>query len=101
MKSLNLNIGIIALIIIVILSNAIYIVNDKQTAILLRFGEIVEPEINPGLHFKVPIYHTVKKFDSRVLTLDALHSLISQQKRRGLLLMLLLNGVLQIMNSFI
>ena len=57
MKSLNLNIGIIALIIIVILSNAIYIVNDKQTAILLRFGEIVEPEINPGLHFKVPIYH--------------------------------------------
>ena len=34
MKSLNLNIGIIALIIIVILSNAIYIVNDKQTAIL-------------------------------------------------------------------
>ena len=48
MKSLNLNIGIIALIIIVILSNAIYIVNDKQTAILLRFGEIVEPEINPG-----------------------------------------------------
>ncbi len=72
MKSLNLNIGIIALIIVVILSNAIYIVNDKQTAILLRFGEIVEPEINPGLHFKVPIYHTVKKFDSRVLTLDAL-----------------------------
>ena len=72
MKSLNLNIGIIALILIVILSNAIYIVNDKQTAILLRFGEIVEPEINPGLHFKVPIYHTVKKFDSRVLTLDAL-----------------------------
>ena len=72
MKSFNLNMGIIVLIIIVILSNAIYIVNDKQTAILLRFGEIVEPEINPGLHFKVPIYHTVKKFDSRVLTLDAL-----------------------------
>ena len=91
MKSLNLNIGIIALIIIVILSNAIYIVNDKQTAILLRFGEIVEPEINPGLHFKVPIYHTVKKFDSRVLTLDALPQpyftaekkrLIVEEKRR-------------------
>ena len=38
----------------------------------MRFGEIVNPEINPGLHFKVPIYHSVKKFDSRVLTLDAL-----------------------------
>ena len=72
MKSLNLNIGIIFLILLVIVSNAVYIVNDKQTAILLRFGEIVNPEINPGLHFKVPIYHSVKKFDSRVLTLDAL-----------------------------
>ena len=38
----------------------------------LQKEKIVEPEINPGLHFKVPIYHTVKKFDSRVLTLDAL-----------------------------
>ena len=72
MKSLNLNLGIITLIILVIVSNVVYIVNDKQTAILLRFGEIVEPKINPGLHFKIPIYHTVKKFDSRVLTLDAL-----------------------------
>ena len=69
MKSLNLNLGIIFLILLIVAVNSIYIVNDKQTAILLRFGEIVEPEINPGLHFKVPIYHSVKKFDSRVLTL--------------------------------
>ena len=72
MKSINLNLGIIFLILLVILSNAVYIVNDKQTGILLRFGEIVEPVVNPGLHFKIPVYHTVKKFDSRVLTLDAL-----------------------------
>ena len=71
MKSLNLNIGIISILLILVLSNAIYIVNDRETAILLRFGEIVEPEIKPGIHFKVPIYHTVKKFDARVLTLDA------------------------------
>ena len=72
MKSINLNLGIIFLILLVILSNAVYIVNDKQTGILLRFGEIVEPVVNPGLHFKIPVYHTVKKFDSRFLTLDAL-----------------------------
>ena len=71
MKSLNLNIGIISVLLILILSNAIYIVNDRETAILLRFGEIVEPEIKPGIHLKIPIYHTVKKFDARVLTLDA------------------------------
>ena len=71
MKSLNLNIGIITILLILVLSNAIYIVNDRETAILLRFGEIVEPEIKPGIHIKIPIYHTVKKFDARVLTLDA------------------------------
>ena len=38
----------------------------------MRFGEIVDPKIESGLHFKVPILHTVRKFDSRVLTLDAI-----------------------------
>ena len=64
-------IGLILLLIIII-ANSVYIVTDKQTAILLRFGEIVDPKIESGLHFKVPILHTVRKFDSRVLTLDAI-----------------------------
>ena len=61
----------LVLLLIIILANSLYIVTDRQTAILLRFGEIVDPKIESGLHFKVPILHTVRKFDSRVLTLDA------------------------------
>ncbi|MBZ9557422.1 MULTISPECIES: protease modulator HflC [Modicisalibacter] len=51
-------------------SNSLYIVNETERAIKLRFGEIVEANIQPGLHFKVPITNTVRTFDARVLTLD-------------------------------
>ena len=71
MGTLRLGVIGLVLLLIIILANSLYIVTDRQTAILLRFGEIVDPKIESGLHFKVPILHTVRKFDSRVLTLDA------------------------------
>ena len=72
MGTMRLGLIGLALLLIIIIANSVYIVTDKQTAILLRFGEIVNPKIESGLHFKVPILHTVRKFDSRVLTLDAI-----------------------------
>ncbi|GHC19687.1 protease modulator HflC [Aidingimonas halophila] len=51
-------------------SNSLYIVDETERALKLRFGAIVEEDIQPGLHFKIPITQTVRKFDSRVLTLD-------------------------------
>ena len=38
---------------------------------LLRFGEVVNPDIEPGLHIKVPFVNNVRKFDGRVLTVYA------------------------------
>lgn len=51
-------------------SNSLYVVDETQRAVKLRFGEIIEENIQPGLHVKVPITQTVRKFDTRVLTLD-------------------------------
>ena len=72
MRSFGIGFVIAILALIILLANSLYIVTDKQTAILLRFGEIIDPKIESGLHFKVPILNTVRKFDSRVLTLDAI-----------------------------
>jgi len=55
-----------------ILSNSLYIVKQTERAVLLRFGEVVRPDIQPGLHFKIPFVNNVRKFDGRVLTVDAL-----------------------------
>ena len=83
MRSFGIGFVIALLALIILLANSLYIVTDKQTAILLRFGEIIDPKIESGLHFKVPILNTVRKFDSRVLTLDAIpQPYFTEEKKR-------------------
>ena len=74
--------GIIIFLLFVAGSDAVYIVKQTERAILLRFGEIVEADIPPGLHFKLPWVNTVRKFDGRVLTVtaDAQRYLTLEQK---------------------
>ena len=60
-----------------------YVVEETQRAVRLRFGALVETDIQPGLHFKMPFVDSVRKFDSRVLTLDAPEeSFFTLQKKR-------------------
>nr|WP_299242389.1 protease modulator HflC [uncultured Halomonas sp.] len=51
-------------------SNSLYIVDETERAVKLRFGEIIEEDIQPGLHFKVPVTQTIRNFDVRIKTLD-------------------------------
>ncbi|NPA71498.1 MAG: protease modulator HflC [Gammaproteobacteria bacterium] len=52
-------------------SNSVYIVNQWETGVVLRLGEIVKAGVEPGLHFKTPFINNVRKFDARLQTLDA------------------------------
>jgi membrane protease subunit HflC len=66
------NIIIIVLALVVfIFATATYTVDERETAIKFRFKEIVETNIQPGLHFKMPFVNTVEKFSTLILTLDA------------------------------
>ena len=51
--------------------NALYTVQEGQTALMFRFGEIIKTDIEPGLHFKTPFVNNVRTFDARLQTLDA------------------------------
>ena len=51
--------------------NSFYIVTELERAVLLEFGKVTQHDVPPGLHFKLPFVNEVRKFDSRVLTLDA------------------------------
>lgn len=64
-------IALITIIGLLLVRNAIFTVHETERAILLRFGAITNPNVEPGLNFKLPIAEEVKKFDGRVLTLDA------------------------------
>lgn len=50
--------------------DSMYKVEEGQVALRFQFGRIVESDILPGLHFKLPLVQTVSKFDRRVLSLD-------------------------------
>ncbi len=59
------------LFVLIIGSKSLYIVKQTERAILLQFGEVVDPDVGPGLHFMIPLVNQVRKFDGRVQTLDA------------------------------
>ena len=62
---------ILAGIIVLVASKSVYIIKETERAVKLQFGEIVEPDIKPGLSFKIPFVNTIRIFDGRVLTLDS------------------------------
>ncbi|MDA9094294.1 protease modulator HflC [Gammaproteobacteria bacterium] len=61
---------VLAALILAILINSVFVVNDKEHAIVFQFGEAIRPDVDKGLNFKIPIIQNVKKFDSRLQTLD-------------------------------
>jgi len=67
--------SMVALIVGVVLAvavwNSFYVVAQTEKAVLLQFGRIVEADVQPGLHMKIPYVDKVRKFDARLLTLDS------------------------------
>ena len=57
-------------VILLIASQGLFVVTERERAIKLKFGEVVQTDIQPGLHWKTPFIDNVKRFDARVLTLD-------------------------------
>jgi len=71
MKKSNIFISAFSLIAVIFISQSLFVVSEIERAVKLRFGEIVQFDVEPGLHFKWPIINSVRYFDSRILTLDA------------------------------
>ncbi len=69
MKSQTL-LGIIVVLFLLV-SSSIYIVDQRQRAIVFQLGEVVSVNKSPGLYFKIPMVQNVRFFDSRILTMDA------------------------------
>ena len=64
--------AIIALVIVAVVAFAsTFTVHVTERAIKLELGDVVAADYDPGLHFKIPLYQTVYRFDDRILTMDA------------------------------
>ncbi|MDE2387748.1 MAG: protease modulator HflC [Betaproteobacteria bacterium] len=51
-------------------SSAIYVVDERQQAILFQLGEVIDVKSEPGLYFKIPIAQNVRYFEKRILTMN-------------------------------
>ena len=61
---------ILATVLAVVGVSAAFIVTETEYAIKFQLGRIVRADYEPGIHFKVPFINNVRKYDSRLLTLD-------------------------------
>lgn len=53
-----------------LLWSSVFTVDERQEVILFQFGEIIDADFEPGIHFKIPFINNVRKFDNRILTID-------------------------------
>lgn len=67
----NLIAVVIGLLVILMLYLCFFTVQQYERAVLLRFGAVRVADVQPGLHFKLPIADEVRTTEARVLTVDS------------------------------
>lgn len=78
---------LIALIfsIFLILMMSIFTVQETELALKLRLGQVITADYKPGLHFKRPLVETVRIFDKRIQTLDAIPAQFLTAEKKNLI----------------
>ena len=78
-------IGTVLFLTFVVLSNSVFVISETQRGVLLKFGEVVNSDLEPGLHFKIPFVDSVRKFDGRILTVDSTPERFFTQEQKQLI----------------
>ena len=71
MQAKSMIFGLFLVLVAFIASNSLYIVNEYERGVKLTFGKVSNADISTGWHAKIPWVDQIRKFDARVLTLDA------------------------------
>ena len=83
MRFIALILILLAVIAAVIGPQLFFVVDEKQIAIVTRFGEVQHSIKNPGLYIKTPFIDSTTYFDKRLLIFDAPpDSLLTKDKKR-------------------
>ena len=60
-----------ALVVVIVAAlSSVFIVDERQKALVLQFGQIVRVKEDPGLGFKLPLIQEVVRYDDRILSRD-------------------------------
>jgi len=79
-------------VVILVFSMSIFTVGTTERVLKFQFSEIVGTDFEPGLHFKFPIINEVKKFDSRILTMDSTPERFLTAEKKNVIVDSFVNG---------
>ena len=83
MSTRSLTILLVIAVAVFAASSCFYTVKEYERGVLLKFGEIIKPDLKPGLGWKIPVLHEPRLFDGRVLGLDMRpEEYLTQEKKR-------------------
>ena len=74
-----------AIVALLFIASSVFVVGEREKAIKLALGEIDRSDYKPGLHWKLPVYNTIHKFDSRIMTLDAPPERVLTSEKKNLI----------------
>lgn len=78
--------GIVVVLGIILLRQSLYIVDETQQVIILRFNEVINTRLAPGLYVKAPFVDTVATFDKRILRIDAAPVAMPDKEKQNLII---------------
>lgn len=65
-------ISIVIAVTVFIAYSSIFVVDERQKALVLQFGQVADVKEEPGLAFKLPFIQQVVRYDDRILSLDTM-----------------------------
>jgi len=71
-------------VLVAALLSSVFIVDEREKALVLQFGQIVRVKEDPGLGFKIPVIQEVVTYDDRIQALDTLPTEVTPSDDRRL-----------------
>ena len=65
-------ISIVVALTVFIAYSSVFVVDERQKALVLQFGQVSDVKEAPGLAFKLPFIQQVVRYDDRILSLDTM-----------------------------
>ena len=65
-------ISIVVALIAFVTYSSLFVVDERQKALVLQFGQVADVKEEPGLAFKIPFIQQVVRYDDRILSLDTM-----------------------------
>ena len=65
-------ISVVVVLIAFVAYSSLFVVDERQKALVLQFGQVADVKEEPGLAFKLPFIQQVVRYDDRILSLDTM-----------------------------